>query len=69
MEGLIAKTGELTLSFLTNLSLTVDLMVEVRLSCIQRDRNVKRRILYFLLNFLIVFFFQEVLIIFYKFSG
>lgn len=30
MEGLIAKTGELTLSFLTNLSLTVDLMVKVR---------------------------------------
>lgn len=29
MEGLIAKTGKLTLSFLTNLSLTVDLMVEV----------------------------------------
>lgn len=30
MEGLIAKTGKLTLSFLTNLPLTVDLMVEVR---------------------------------------
>lgn len=30
MEGLIAKTGKLTLSFLTNLSLTGDLMVKVR---------------------------------------
>jgi len=29
MEGLIAKTGKLTLNFLMNLSLTVDLMVEV----------------------------------------
>lgn len=30
MEGLIAKTGKLMPSFLMNLSLTVDSMIEVR---------------------------------------
>lgn len=67
MEGLIAKPGKLTLSFLTNLSLTVDLMVEIK-PLVFVERNVKR-VPYFLLKFFMSRnFFRNCVIVRYDFS-